>query len=409
MQRIYMPAFALVVVVAALRGKPGAAAEGPLRYVFRPFQGPPVYVPGQPLQIATAPPQRLELPPLRSTHPLYATAQLGRGGDTRFTFLFDESRGTGSGYDRLYADAGQSGDLTHALPVRGFYHRGATVFGPLPLLIPVDGQRQLYHAMIEARQRGGKPEYVLQSQGYYTGTARFGLKSYTVAVVDANANGLYGDPFRGFSPDQEKLGDQFLVDVNNDGRFEQGGFIPREMLFCGHCVVVDGRFYELAIRPDGSAVGVTPAKVPLATVRSGYPRFGLLLWNEKGVLPLESRKGVIRVPPGQYRLLVWSLEHPAPAGKWEVQGGAVGTDSEGARLVVPAAGSTSFQLTTPLRAKVTAIRGAPNDFDFQLNLTTSSGETIANIAQDGQRPPEPMLKLVDAAGREVAALKFHYG
>ena len=104
---------------------------------------------------------------------------------------------------------------------------------------------------------------------------------------------------------------------------------------------------------------------------------------------------------GVYRL--------TPAGKWEVQGGAVGTDSEGARLVVPAAGSASFQLTTPLRAKVTAIRGAPNDFDFQLNLTTSSGETIANIAQDGRRPPEPMLKLVDASGREVAALKFHYG
>ena len=92
-------------------------------------------------------------------------------------------------------------------------------------------------------QRGGKPEYVLQSQGYYTGTVRFGPKSYTVAVVDANANGLYGDPFRGFSPDQEKLGDLFLVDVNNDGRFDQGSFPPREMLFCGHCVVVDGRFY----------------------------------------------------------------------------------------------------------------------------------------------------------------------
>jgi hypothetical protein len=405
MQRLHL----LTLALAALVGTPAAAQEVPLSYAFRPFHGPPGYSMGQPLQTADAPPAKLvKTPRLQSTRPLSATARLGRGGDTTFTFLFDESRGTGRGYDRLYVDANQNRDLTDDRPVRGFYRRGAMVFGPLPLRIPVDGQRRLYHAVVEGRERGPNREYVLRSLGYYTGAVPFGSKRCPVALVDANANGLYGDPFRGFSPDPEQFGDMLLVDANKDGRFDPGGMIPREMLFCGKCIVVDGRFYELALRPDGSGMRVTPAPVKLATLRSGYPRFGIMLLNDKGVLPLESHNGVIRVPPGQYRVLRWSLDHPTREGKWEVQGGAMG-EGEGPQLVVPEDGAASFQLTTPLLAKVTASPVTPGSLDFQLSLTTSSGETIANIAVNGQRPPEPTLKLLDEGGNEVATLKFHYG
>src|SRR5436305_1089112 len=83
--------------------------------------------------------------------------------------------------------------------------------------------RRRYHAMVEGREREGTREYRLKSLGYYTGTARFGPKRCPVALVDANANGLYGDPFRSFSPDGEKMGDMLLVDANKDGRFEPGG------------------------------------------------------------------------------------------------------------------------------------------------------------------------------------------
>src|SRR5205823_776091 len=88
MHRLHQLALALGALVATR----SAAEEVSLSYAFRPFQGPPGYSMGQPLQMATAPAARFRnMPRLQSTSPIYATARLGRGGDTLFTFLFDES------------------------------------------------------------------------------------------------------------------------------------------------------------------------------------------------------------------------------------------------------------------------------------------------------------------------------
>jgi hypothetical protein len=180
---------------------------------------------------------------------------------------------------------------------------------------------------------------------------------------------------------------------------------------------VDGQFYTLQIGRGGSALRVTPATVKLAAIRSDYPRFGLLLANDDGVLPIESQNGQAQVPVGRYRVLVWSIERRgdgqgeagAGGGKWEVQGGAWGTDAPAPELAVDERGSASFKLAAPLRAKVTAAHATPQDLDFQLSLTTASGENIGSVLVDSRQPPEPMLRLVDDQGHEVARLKFHYG
>jgi hypothetical protein len=273
----------------------------------------------------------------------------------------------------------------------------------------VDGRRRVYHAMVEGRAQGLRPAYHLKALGYFTGTAPFGAKRHPVALIDANGNGLYGESFRSFSQDPSQAGDMLLVDANHDGRFEQGGIIPKEMLYCGKCIVVDGRFYELAMQADGSALSVKPAAVKYASLKSGYPRFGLLLQSEHGLFPIESRNGVARVPPGEYRVLGWSLENPTLEGRWQVQGGAAGTEGKAPRLAVSESSTASFQLTTPLVAKVQTSREGPDSLSFQLSLTTASGENIGDISVDGRRPPEPTLRLVDDQGNEIATLKFHYG
>jgi hypothetical protein len=435
-----MPSLRLLSIALLLAAARTAAAQDtPLSYAFSAFHGPPVHTVGQKLKAASgsgaersagsgpsapaggapshsaAPAETLrKLPKLRSEKPIVATAELGRGGETTVTFVFDESGGTGKGYDRLIVDANGNQDLTDDPVLRAVHRRGHLEYGPLALRIRVDGRRRLYHAKVEqyatfeGTERRPNPEFRLKSLGYYTGTARFGAKRHPVALVDANANGIYGEPFREFDPEGGKMGDMLLVDVNHDGRFEQGGIIPKETLYCGKCIVVDGRFYELALRPDGSAMSVTPARVRLASLKSGYPRFGLMLKSPDGVLPIESRNGVAQVPPGEYQVMAWSIEHRAGTGKWSVMGSspAIGAPE----LKVSENGDTSFQLKSPLKAKVTAERnGPPGNIGFQLQLTTASGENIGDVNVDGRRPPEPRLRLLDEGGNEVADLKFHYG
>jgi hypothetical protein len=174
--------------------------------------------------------------------------------------------------------------------------------------------------------------------------------------------------------------------------------------------VVDGRYYELDVRPDGSALRVTPAKVPLVAIRSDYPRLGLMLASRDGILPLDGKDGTVRVPPGHYKVLYWNVEHPAEGRRWQVSGGAMGDAGNAPTLSLEPQGSATFRLKPPLVAKVTAAKnGLPGTIDFRFSLATASGESINNVAIDGQQPPAPTLRLLDEQGKEVANLTFHYG
>jgi hypothetical protein len=385
-----------------------AAEETFLSYRFSAFSGSPVHTMGQKLKTAPASAEKsgLKLPTLKSGEPVYLTAALGNGPDAARALVLDESGGTGTGYDLLYADANNNRDLTDDRPVHRLQRQGRPLFGPLALLVRINGHTQLYHAAVEASTRGPAAEYTLKNLGYYTGRARFGDRSYTVGLVDTNANGIYGDPFRELSPEGGRMGDQFLVDVNDDGSFE-GGMIPKETLFCGKCIAVDGRFFELAMEPDGSRVRVAPAQVKLAALKADYPSFSMLLAGDHGVFPVEGRNGEIRVPEGNYRILLWSIEHRAMEGTWRAMGGSWNGGAPEVR--VNEGGGATFKLSVPLLAKVGSQPTTPGSLDFSLGLTTSSGESIADLGVDGRRPPEPILRITDEDGKEVAVLKFHYG
>ena len=56
-------------------------------------------------------------PEYKSARPLYSAVELGDAKDRFITLVVDESKGSGSGYDTLYVDANNNGDLTDD-PVR---------------------------------------------------------------------------------------------------------------------------------------------------------------------------------------------------------------------------------------------------------------------------------------------------
>jgi len=383
-----------------------ARAQGvSLRYTLDPG-GPPVFTSGQELLASDKPIEAVKLPPLHSKKPLYLTAKLGDGADTAFTFVLDESE-PGAGYDLLYADSSHTRDLTDVKPYRLTRWRYYKGFKPVRLLIQVGGARTLYHAAIVAEERPTSTDYRLQSWAYYSGEARFGDKSYPVALVDSNGNGLFNDLSRGL--ERDNAGDVLLMDVNGDGKFDQEEFAGPEFRYCGRRMQVDGRYYDLEIQPDGSGFRVAPTTAKLATLHSDSSQIALMLVSKDGMLAVRGENGEAQVPVGDYRIVGWQVERRDRDGnRWVAQGSQNRLGGEPPLLSVKADASLP-RLGSPLRAQLAVQPAGGREFDCQLNFTGASGEVIGQVTRNGQQMPEPHVRILNAGGKEIANLPFHYG
>jgi hypothetical protein len=381
------------------------AEEAALRYTLDPG-GPPISTRGQEMLASDQPIQAVKLPQFRSKKPLYLTVRLGEGPDPTFTFALDESE-PGAGYDLLYVDTRHAQDLTETAPyrlTRWQYSRG---FKPVRLLIKVGGSPTLYHAAILVQERPTTAEYRLQSWAYYSGEARLGEKSYPVALVDSNGNGLFNDRARGADP--ESAGDALLFDLNGDGKFEQYEFANPECQDAERRIAVDGHYYDLAIPPDGSSFRVTPTTARLAMLRSGPEPFALLLLSDDGMLPVRGENGQARVPVGDYRIMGWQVEERDRDGSlWKVEGSRERLGGEPRRLSVKA-DMPLPRLGSPLQAQLQVQPAGGREFDCQLSFTGASGEVIGQVQRNGEPMPEPHMRILDARGIQVADVPFHYG
>lgn len=80
-------------------------------------------------------------PAYRSKKPLYAAVVLDEAGTKVLTLAFDESAGTGKGYDTLYADVNVNGDLTDEKAIKGTLlgqggWRVSCAFSPIVVDVP---------------------------------------------------------------------------------------------------------------------------------------------------------------------------------------------------------------------------------------------------------------------------------
>ncbi len=379
-----------------------------LRYHLAPTLEVPVYTSGQRMEPATKPAERLrKQPAYRSRKPVYLSARVGTGADNLFTFVLDESRGVGRGYDLLYADTNNNEDLADERPIRAIYLRDAFAFGPIPLHIEVNGKRQLYHAMVKMGQMGPSA-CRLNSACYTLGTMSLNGKRYPVALVDENANGLFNE-----MPDLERsdqfTGDLLLIDFNGNGQFDQEYPVSDEVLAGAARFMLGGKLYRVQKRADGLAITVTPDNTPLVEVRSDFAQFRLSLINELGVLSVHATTGVAQVPAGRYGVLSWVVQKRDESGRlWQVQGGYNATMPKPPSLEVKPGAPVRFGLSSPLKAGVQVDR-IGEDYLFTLLFTTAAGEQISDLTVDDSRPPQPILRLLDADGKELAVLKFEYG
>ena len=124
---------------------------------------------------------------------------------------------------------------------------------------------------------------------------------------------------------------------------------------------------------------------------------------------MPGKDGQAEVPIGDYRLYGWQIEQRDRDGSLWVAQGDYGRRGEEMPLLSVKADTALPRLGSPLEAGLDVSPVSGREFQYLLRFAAASGEVINFLGRNGQRMPEPRLKIVDARGKEIANLPFEYG
>jgi len=292
---------------------------------FKPETSMGIHTMGQFPRAMLQPEESLSAEPkYQSEFPVYVVVTFGSGVDNKYTIVFDESRGTGTGYDTLYADRNNNGNLTDdpKIPMRLRQQdrlSGMIMwenFGHVEVLVKHGDKEVPYSFFVEfyryssQRMERTSPfaqnvSMRLQPGDFYTGTVSFNGSKLRIAVIDYNGNGLFNEYFKPrsdlMSPDGRiyAVGDQVAIDINGDGVFN-------EVYPCARYIQVNGKWYVLNISDDGGKVEVQTPQLDMGTIKVASAGCeSLAVVSDNGVMNLSGKGQEFRVPVGTYQLYAY--------------------------------------------------------------------------------------------------------
>ena len=341
-------------------------------------------------------------PKYLSEKPMFGSTKLGPASSA-YLFALDERKGTGKGYDVLYFDGNNNGDLTDDKPVYKHTGRyGQESFGPVKVLIDYGQGPSLYYGSADCYP--DRSELYFSSAGYFTGKAKFGNKQHAIAVIDYNNNGTFDNRTGDFWSR-----DRILVDINDDGNFSEEYNDLSERCIYAKYFKVGEEYYAAETSPDGAKVVITQPEISFGAVRFTPEMFqGAVMSDETGLFTVSADSGKVNLPQGQYRVVYnsikktdksgpgWILEHREYSGKplFEVKSGEV----------------TEFKYGEPLTAKLTYTKEG-SDIQFAIAFTdiAGMGYTIGRGQNSFEQPSPPKINIFDSSGNLIASKIFEYG
>ncbi len=276
-------------------------------------------------------------PSFKSDKPLYGSLQVGGAptdADTgyHYAFAFDESAGTGKGYDRLYLDTNLNGDLTDDaclspmkdVPQKALMNAGASnteisevCFTPLTLRVtPGEGRQHQLEVMPRFLGYAGSRSYaILTATKAHMGEVEIGGEKVTAVLCHSRTvAGAFDDPSTGM----------FLLPPDVSGGRPLSSWRGGDRLMALHRV--GDTFYRLATTPSGNKLFVWPYRGAFGTleVKAGQRSAERVqasgsLASKNIALSLADRLGEqnrspsnsFRVPVGDYAVEMLSVTYDA--------------------------------------------------------------------------------------------------
>jgi hypothetical protein len=266
----------------------------------------------------------------------------------------------------------------------------------------------------------GADVYVVYAGGYMAGEVTLAGQTYRAAVVDRNLNNRYDDMVHIAGPGAPPSGDFLAIDLNRDGKFDEHFLEGGEWLPLLPGIRVGDAYYGVKVTADGSSIHLEKAAPPTATVEIASPDVVLAAVSDWGFHELKGG-GKRDVAAGAYRVVAMGLKRTDPEGvKWTVYG-YPGTVQKNAMIELKAGEVTALKIGPPLVAKVDAeamFFGASVSVDAVKTKSVSLGLSIEGqggeayypgAAKNGKELPAPTFKILDEAGKVLAAASFEYG
>ena len=404
-------------LVAFAPPSPGSAQAGTQRQVvaLEIYEGPEVssrigYGNCQWLHPLDEPNETLAAQPdYRSDKPYYYAARYGDAQDNVHSIVLDESGGTGTGYDTVYADVNNDnridpnterfaftlGTTSHAEPVR------------IKLTVTAGGRPFPYSFEFTAfpYQDENNPVKKVhancRNSSIFVGQAVFEGTQYKVAIADLNSNGLFNDTEQGMF-----RGDRFFVDFNDDDRFRDSDDAGTESFSYGRYTKIAGKWYTIQARPDGQSIAIAPAQPELGTVKAPTGIGVVELHSAAQSQRLEFSGGSAEAVAGRYKLASVGLSMSDENDQgWTASGNF---REEDLTLDVKPGGILPLPEMLPLTVSIEPAGKAPfEEVSLGAKIVSPAGGTFRTPRSTGR--PAGGFEVQDAEGNVVAQATFEYG
>jgi hypothetical protein len=394
-------------------------AEQPQTIQLQPFHGPGVsnltgFSNCQWLYPRDEPDEALlSEPAYGSAKRVYYAARYGDAKDNTYTFVIDESGGTGTRFDTLYVDLNNDNRLDP----------GGEKF-PLTLSGRLGNEARYVRVTLSVSAGGKIIPYVVSFAAFpykdrdhpieklhagcrdssiMVGEAVFEGRRCKVALADLNANGLFND----YEQDLYR-GDRFFVDLNGDGSFSGRAGVTESFSYAQYAQIGVG-WYTVEATPDGGTVHVRRAEPSFGTVKAPACIRSAGLTSARQFQELDLKDGRARALTGAYQVNRLEVEITDITGlTWRTRG----TYRPGSLpLTIEPGQEAALPDVLPLTIRVAVVpTSESNTIELEPALTDACGGTFSILRKGrGQYEPPASLQIQDHDGRQVAELKLEYG
>ena len=344
---------------------------------------------GRVLELTSEAGEGLDLPAV-SNRARFAKWPTAMVPDGFLWIVLDQAREDGP-RDKLWMDSDGNKRISDETPVPCLVEGKRVFFDPVRVLfLGADGSVS-YHLNFEVSGETDSPRLTAKSGGWYEGEIRAGGRTRWCELVDHDVNGRFNNKSIDFAQSD-------LIRIG-----ERGG---SDVCLVGDYIEVDKKLYSLEVAPDGANVRLAKAKkVRFGKVRVLDGITELVAGGETGMFTLVPRKGIAKLPVGDYRVYQWTLERKDANGAvWKVQGHSLGNPE-----ILRAAKGKEVKIAAGER--IVSRPEAVKEYDarvFSPSVRGAEDETLV-LTRNGEPYRGYRVRIRNADGAYDQVFPFSYG